>query len=548
MSCIDVIAVQQPDNTTVCSPLIVRFSKPAACKQTVAILIDGEPVKNKSGVQFILDKGFQYGHFETPSGSFRKANSSGSLKRDSQDSNANSFQHTYYYKRDTNDEVKAVSAQVVEREVIPSNNRNSGRLPPPPPASLLRRVYDYFGGAEDEGKVEGAKVLREQNPDLYLAALRNGDLVDVEIVTHGSAESPVDTSQETLENESIEDIVTEGTSTFSSPASPGSESTEQPSSWSDNLLNRINSEHYSLDMMTPPFEWIQQLGLEKRDEVSRITFVSNGEMIHGKLYRWSYNTKIVISDVDGTITKSDVWGMLYTRMGRDYTHEGISKLYTKIAKRGYKFIYLTARPITQATATRIYIESIFQNKFTMPSGPVITTPNRLWTAVCREVIIRRPETFKISMLQCLKDLFPSNPFVAGFGNRPTDCQSYIAVGVDPGQSYRINPKGELLVNATNKIFSGYSNLEEIVYDLFPDYLKQLTQDISDKIEETVEETKKKLPPIPQELLKKRSSEKLIIKTPEKVQVTIPRPQVELPVKETRVDPIQQEHEDMIQFD
>lgn len=75
-------------------------------------------------------------------------------------------------------------------------------------------------------------------------------------------------------------------------------------------------------MMTPPYEWIAQLGLDHRDEISRITFIANGEMIHGKIFCWNYDCKIVVSDVDGTITKSDVWGILYTRMGRDYTHEG----------------------------------------------------------------------------------------------------------------------------------------------------------------------------------------------------------------------------------
>ena len=32
------------------------------------------------------------------------------------------------------------------------------------------------------------------------------------------------------------------------------------------------------------------------------------QQVQGKIYFWDYNTKIVISDVDGTITKSDVLG------------------------------------------------------------------------------------------------------------------------------------------------------------------------------------------------------------------------------------------------
>ncbi|KAL0480669.1 PAH1 [Acrasis kona] len=276
-----------------------------------------------------------------------------------------------------------------------------------------------------------------------------------------------------------------------------------PASWSESILSHINSEHYTNEMMTPCFEWINQLNLESRGEVCKLTFVSNGEMVIGKLYVWDHDVKIVISDVDGTITKSDVWGLLYTRMGKDYTHEGISRLYTSIHRSGYKFIYLTARPITQATATRVYIESIYQDKHIMPAGPVITTPNRLVTAMAREVIIRRPETFKIAMLQSIRSLFSEDvsPFAAGFGNRPTDCQSYIAAGVEPSKSYRINPKGELTVIATSKVFQGYTMLQETVSDLFPHLGKALPD-----IPENLKIAKNKVPPpIPEELKKKRNS-------------------------------------------
>ena len=48
------------------------------------------------------------------------------------------------------------------------------------------------------------------------------------------------------------------------------------------------------------------------------------------------------------------------------------------------------------------------------------------------------------VLQQVKALFPagSNPFVAGFGNRPTDELAYGAVGVPFEATYIVNPKGE----------------------------------------------------------------------------------------------------------
>ena len=69
----------------------------------------------------------------------------------------------------------------------------------------------------------------------------------------------------------------------------------------------------------------------------------------------------MISDVDGTITKSDVLGHLYTAMGRDWTHEGVAQLYTSIHGNGYNIVYLTARAIGQSDATKSYLKGITQD-------------------------------------------------------------------------------------------------------------------------------------------------------------------------------------------
>ena len=118
----------------------------------------------------------------------------------------------------------------------------------------------------------------------------------------------------------------------------------------------------------------------------------------------------------------------------------------------------------------------------MPVAPVITTPNTTWSALAREVIIRRPETFKISILSFIGSLFDAECFVAGWGNRPTDCMSYIAVGVDPGMSFRVNSKGEIVVHSNNTFFASHLQFERKLdgLNMFPN---------------------RRLPPIPEKLLR-----------------------------------------------
>lgn len=53
------------------------------------------------------------------------------------------------------------------------------------------------------------------------------------------------------------------------------------------------------------------------------------------MYYLPWRTKIVISDIDGTITKSDVLGHLLPAMGLDWSHPGIAQLLTNIRQNNY---------------------------------------------------------------------------------------------------------------------------------------------------------------------------------------------------------------------
>ncbi|KAI9143169.1 Lipin/Ned1/Smp2-domain-containing protein [Paraphysoderma sedebokerense] len=141
-----------------------------------------------------------------------------------------------------------------------------------------------------------------------------------------------------------------------------------------------------------------------------------------RVFLWDEDAEVVISDIDGTITKSDALGHLFTMVGKDWTHSGVAPLYTAIRSNGYHILYLTSRAIGQAQYTRNYLTKVEQGQYQLPDGPVIMSPDRLVAAFTREVIQRRPEEFKIACLRDIKKLFGDrNPFYAGFGNRTTVC-------------------------------------------------------------------------------------------------------------------------------
>ena len=108
---------------------------------------------------------------------------------------------------------------------------------------------------------------------------------------------------------------------------------------------------------------------------------------------------------------------------------------------------MTARAIGQASATRSYLEKLKQDDNNLPDGPVVMSPDGLIKSLSREVK-RKPHEFKISCLNKIRRLFPSNarPFYCGFGNRETDTLSYREVGVPDEQIFIINKQGDLSQN------------------------------------------------------------------------------------------------------
>lgn len=80
--------------------------------------------------------------------------------------------------------------------------------------------------------------------------------------------------------------------------------------------------------------------------------------IFASVYKWKETDKVVISDIDGTITKSDLMGYIFPTIGKDWTQEGVTKLYKRVNDNGYKFMYLSSRAIGQSSMTKGYLDSV----------------------------------------------------------------------------------------------------------------------------------------------------------------------------------------------
>ncbi|KAK1337739.1 hypothetical protein QTO34_002372 [Cnephaeus nilssonii] len=217
---------------------------------------------------------------------------------------------------------------------------------------------------------------------------------------------------------------------------------------------------------------IRQLNLQEgaNDVVFSVTTQYQGTCrCRATIYLWKWDDKVVISDIDGTITKSDALGHILPQLGKDWTHQGITSLYHKIHLNGYKFLYCSARAIGMADLTKGYLQWVSERGCGLPKGPILLSPSSLFSALHREVIEKKPEVFKIACLSDIQQLFlpHGQPFYAAFGNRPNDVTAYRHVGLPESRIFTVNPRGELIQEPMKNHKSTYKRLSEVVELLFP---------------------------------------------------------------------------------
>jgi len=134
---------------------------------------------------------------------------------------------------------------------------------------------------------------------------------------------------------------------------------------------------------------LSRLGLQPG--VNSILFqvkTASGNLVttQSNLHLINNNSRLVVSDIDGTVTKSNIRGLILPVLGLgDWKHDGVVELYSKIGGQGYTMLYLTNRAIGQSDMTREYINSLTENQYKMPEGPILLQVDSVLGAFQTEV-------------------------------------------------------------------------------------------------------------------------------------------------------------------
>ncbi|KAI1433894.1 LNS2-domain-containing protein [Xylaria sp. CBS 124048] len=344
-------------------------------------------------------------------------------------------------------EEDAIKAEILARKIL---------------AEELQGDYDIGAlfGMDEEGNlwIYGSEEAKEAALKKTVASLRPAPTLAIDAASDpGYASDDSTTSSRNQIHRRSESDAGQGTA-HSPPTTPGSTSSAGHHQKNYAKTLRLTSD--------------QLRALDLKPGENSMSFTVNRATCTANMFLWKHDTPVVISDIDGTITKSDALGHVLNMIGRDWTHAGVAKLYSDIVANGYNIMYLTSRSVGQADTTRAYLNGIIQDGYRLPKGPTILSPDRTMAALRREIYLRKPHVFKMATLRDIRSLYdgPENHcFYAGFGNRLTDQISYRTVDVPRNRIFTINSNAEVSLDllSLNKLKLSYVNMGEVVDHYFP---------------------------------------------------------------------------------
>ena len=99
------------------------------------------------------------------------------------------------------------------------------------------------------------------------------------------------------------------------------------------------------------------------------------------IFLWRYDDRVVVCDVDGTITRTDVIGFIGTIRGgtavHEHTHPGVCSFMQGVHDDlGVKVLYLTSRPLRLVNQTKRFLQELRQME-PSPHPPPPPPPSRL---------------------------------------------------------------------------------------------------------------------------------------------------------------------------
>ena len=176
---------------------------------------------------------------------------------------------------------------------------------------------------------------------------------------------------------------------------------------------------------------------------------------NANIFLWKYDDSVVVSDIDGTITKSNARGVLDTIVTDNYRHchKDICNLLSHLAsKPTTQIVYVTSRPLGLANPTRKFLDNLRQGMAKLPEGPLLGFGGKLPQLLLMELVSKTTHHFKSQTLwkQIVQPFRKAAKddnllvFLAGFGNSMMDVMAYHSVGIHMTRLFKISKDSKIV--------------------------------------------------------------------------------------------------------
>ncbi len=181
------------------------------------------------------------------------------------------------------------------------------------------------------------------------------------------------------------------------------------------------------------------------------------------VYLIEQTDRLVLTDIDGTITKANIRGRVYPAFGLDAHQEGVVDLFDDAVRHGYTMFYLTGRSMAEDESTRSYLFETLD----APFGPLLMAPKSVAGALLDETVGSPAET-KAETIESVLDLFEVGVEAVhvAYGNKDTDTEAYSKAGIPEDKIYIINEESVLRRISDDRI-SSYPDQAENINQFFP---------------------------------------------------------------------------------
>lgn len=207
---------------------------------------------------------------------------------------------------------------------------------------------------------------------------------------------------------------------------------------------RLDNEGYCIfgSRRKPAADELAKMSL--RRGVNSLRVECGHQVAEARIFLWTPEKPVVVCDVDGTITRTDVRGFVDSVVADSPTvaHAGVCRFFASLDAN---IVYLTSRPIAIVDLTRGFLKALTQHGVSMPDGPLLTSRDNIIGALYTELVSKAPDVFKTRALLDVAAAYGrrATPFKAGFGNKTTDYRAYARAGVPHDAIFSIDPDSKL---------------------------------------------------------------------------------------------------------